>query len=703
MMAELKNAHIALSVSEEGLLTCLALDGRNVIARPAPLFRAVLVTGTNHEDVVFQKNQKVQVSQEAGAILVRVKELATRDGVRDIAITMKITLQNADACFTASIENRSESTVSDFYYPCIGAIDTLEGGSPDWLVPIQSGERYNNVAKLLEGMEGREFLHEITICYPGDSYPGGMSMQWTLLEDGGTCLYYASRDDLFHACTFRASGRLGGITLEKDTMSFVKPGETWACPAVIVRLYKGSWMEAAKAYAAWATKWRKPVKRADWIRKMNGYFLVINKQQYGDENWSYDTLPKLYELAQAHGCDVLGLFGWYHSGHDNQYPMLEVSPTMGGEEALKENIRKVQEAGGHVTLYYQGHLMDITNDYYKKIGCKLEGKNRWGTPYYEFYPKFDHADSLRFFSRKAFTTVCPSCPEWHDLMVERAKWIHSLGADGVLYDQIGGMTPYPCFDESHPHMQNRPSLSYTQGRLKLHGRIRAEVNTYSGFAYMSEHITDVYSQFLDCLHGLGAQPGAKVSSAKGTCNKYANSRPIGADDSSQFRPAQKEARHTMMPELFRYCFPETPVTVRNPNPYIDRRFANYAFLYGFKMEMELRYFTDKEFILNDEDPERRIWVKKVSDLRRRFSAYLLEGFFRAEEGLQNTNPNVKACVFEAEDGKRAAALWNDTDEAQQIDLTLDGMKLNAWASPDGEGEGIPESMPAESILLLYAK
>ena len=206
MMAELKNAHIALSVSEEGLLTCLALDGRNVIARPAPLFRAVLVTGTNQEDVVFQKNQKVQVTQEKDAILLRVEELVTRDGVRNIAITMKITLQDADACFTASIENRSESTVSDFYYPCVGAIDTLEGGAPDWLVPNQSGERYINVAKLLAGMTGRENLHEITA-----SYPGNMSMQWTLLEDGGTCLYYVSRDDLFHACAFRASGRLGGV------------------------------------------------------------------------------------------------------------------------------------------------------------------------------------------------------------------------------------------------------------------------------------------------------------------------------------------------------------------------------------------------------------------------------------------------------------------------------------------------------------
>lgn len=31
------------------------------------------------------------------------------------------------------------------------------------------------------------------------------------------------------------------------------------------------------------------------MKKLNGYFLVINKRQYGDEVWPYETLPELYE------------------------------------------------------------------------------------------------------------------------------------------------------------------------------------------------------------------------------------------------------------------------------------------------------------------------------------------------------------------------------------------------------------------------
>ena len=51
-----------------------------------------------------------------------------------------------------------------------------------------------------------------------------------------------------------------------------------------------------------------------------------------------------------------------------------------------------------------------------------------------------------------------------------------------------------------------------------------------------------------------------------------------------------------VPELFRYTFPQTLMTARNPNPYMDERLVNYAFVYGFKLEMEVYTLFHKQFL-----------------------------------------------------------------------------------------------------------
>lgn len=686
-MALLKNDLVTLSIDDKGRIGELRLSGgQNVIARPVPLFRAVLKAGENWECTALGEDQAVRVIQEDGIVRVVADSLKTRTGELDISVELTLRLEGDAILFGSTLDNHSDATVNEWFYPCLGEMTTLEGGRPDLLFPRHLGERVKDVCGYLSGIRRREGLHELSATYPGP-----MSMQWMILEDGGTCLYLTGRDEKIHASALRAKGsNEGGVTLEMNKLAFVRPGEKWTCPDYMARLYRGSWMEGAREYADWASSWRVPVRPKEWIRRMNGYFLVIMKQQFGDECWPYGDIPKLYEYAQAHGFDALGLFGWYHSGHDNRYPDLEVSPTLGGAEGLKAGIEKVHERGGHVTLYYQGHLMDVGSDYYRAEGRRMEGKTRWGTPYYEFYDKFCFSDYLHYFSKKPFATICPSCAPWHELMAQRADWVRSFGADGILYDQIGGMPPYPCFDESHGHMENRPSLSHTQGRIRLHKRIRAQVDAYQEFAYMTEHVTDVHSQFPDCLHGIGSYPGAK---GDGASNAEMAAQRCNADSAGMI----------MMPELFRYTFPETMITIRNPKPYVERRFANYALIYGYKLEMELRYETDRTFIEADGDPAARDYVFRLARMRKDHEDYLLLGRFLAQEGLSGLTPGVKAAVFAREDGRRAAVLWNDTDETLPVRLTLDGQVLTAWASPEGAGDGIPETIGPECALMLYQK
>lgn len=686
-MAFLKNDFVKLSVDERGRIDELSLaGGHNVIARPAPLFRAVMLKGENWECTALGEDQTLRVIQEEDAIRIQADRLSSRMGDLDISVEMTLRLDGDQIRFGSTLDNRSDATVNEWFYPCLGEIDTLEGGRPDLLFPRHLGERVRDVGAYLQNIRRRDGLHELSATYPGP-----MSMQWMILEDGGTCLYLTGHDAKIHASALRAKGsEAGGVTLEMNKMAFVRPGEKWVCPEYLARLYRGSWMEGAREYAAWASSWRVPVKPKEWIRHMNGYFLVIMKQQYGDECWRYGDIPKLYDYAQAHGFDTLGLFGWYHSGHDNRYPELEVSPTMGSAEGLKAGIGAVHDRGGHVTLYYQGHLMDVGTDYYRNEGSRLAGKTRWGTPYYEFYDKFCFSDYLHYFSKKPFATICPSCVSWHELMAQRADWVHSFGADGILYDQIGGMPPYPCFDVSHGHMEDRPSLSHTQGRIRLHKRIRAQVDTHENFAYMTEHVTDVHSQFLDCLHGIGSYPGAK---GDGASNAEMAAQRCNADSAGMI----------MMPELFRYTFPETMITIRNPKPYVDRRFANYALLYGYKLEMELRYETDRTFIEEDRDPADRDYAFRLAKMRADHEDYLILGRFLAQEGLSGLTPGVKAAVYAREDGRRAVALWNDTDETLPIGVVLEGQALNAWVSPEGAGDGIPGTIGPEGAMMLYMK
>jgi len=700
-MISLNNGVIRLDIDDNARLTYfenLKNSHGNLIIDPKPLFRLNLHTGTDYEDMAFGELQEPSVSLTDGIAVIRLDHIRSRIADSAVSLELRVSLDGDRVRFGASMKNYSESTVAELYYPCIGLMNKLDDGRTDLLWPNQLGERIMDLENHLLKMKTREALHTLR-----GNYPGPLSMSWMMLTGRETCMYFCNEDPKLHVSSLRACGTdKGGFSLELDKMCFVEPGQTFEFPETVVRLYTGSWMEGADEYAAYASTWRRPIKHKDWTRRMNGYFLVINRQQYGDEIWPYDTLPELYELAKAHGYDTIGLFGWYKTGHDNNYPDLEVSESMGGEEELKKNIKAVQADGGHVTLYYQGHLMDVNSSFYKKLGYKLEGRTLYNNPYYEFYPKACNSDFARTFSRRVFATVCPSCTEWHQLMANRIDWIASFGADGTLYDQIGGMPPYPCFNKEHPHMDGRPSLSYTQGRLKLHKKIREHVADHDDFAFFSEHVTDAYSQFLDCVHGIGASPSAQISEKTGKA-QAASDPGVGTASYGIGRSAGmgSAAGRRMMPQMFRYCFPETNVTVRNPQPTTDQRLASYAFVFGLKLEMELRYLTDREDIERDFEPEKRIYSKAVSDLRREYEKYLLLGSFRAEEGITNPYITLFAERFVAEDGTAAIALWNDSKESRSTaELKFEGT-AKCWATVSAKGDGmIAELAPGEIAIVL---
>ncbi|MDR2114761.1 MAG: DUF6259 domain-containing protein [Planctomycetaceae bacterium] len=664
----LEDEQFCLEVDNSGRIIRLEnkLSGKgNIITRPTNgIFKMVCKQGENWETVIDPEHQTYKITKTENTIQIVIDHVKTDKSSTDLTLTMNITLKEGTLHFGAEFDNReNDLTVVEFCYPRIAVIKSLGNGKKfDLLWPLQAGRRIPNFTD-----------------YKGnfvETYPSFLCMQWMALTDNEETLYLSGRDSEFYTTTLSA-GNSNGVGLAITRFLFVKPKEKRTTPETILQLYSGSWHRAANEYRTWASSWRINRSKPDWVHDVIGYFLVINKQQYGDEMWDYETLPKLYDLAKSHGFDTLGLFGWYQGGHDNTYPDIQVGKTLGGAEKLRENIKKVQQNGGHVTLYVQGHLIDVTSDFYKRYGAQVEGKSHWGSPYFEHYNKSSQSEFLRLFTSKVFSTACPSSPLWQDRMVQNVDFVAGFGADAMLVDQIGGMPPKPCFNEEHPHPKNCPGLSYVSGRISLLNKMwnrTREVDGVRGkdFAFFTEHITDTYSQFADFLHGIDTFPGT-----------------------------------TAFPEMFRYCFPETIITVRNPAPFISETFVNYAITYGFVMEMEIRYRNDCEHVLQDRSAAQREYAAKIGALRKQYRNVLGRAKFVDEEHLDIGNRNIKCKAFESESGNRiAVVLWNSTDKPQTPKLTVKGYKLIETANADGKltKPELPETISPQRILLsIYEK
>lgn len=659
-------------------------------------FRMTLRLGDCMETLVSPERQaRPDIQADGDTLRIRHDTLVAFDGQRlhtlPIALTLTVSL-GADErlTFGATIRNDSDAQILDFTYPCIGKIRTLTGPAPALLMPAQAGLRYQNIGR---NLGGRARDYENSSNSISAQHPATASMSWMALTDDVCTLFLSSRDRNFFPTNLRVQGEPGQdtVTLKIERYLCLSPGQSLEVGDTVLDLYAGTWHKGARDYAEWMRAYRPEHPVPEWIRNMAGLFLVINKQQFGFEMWPYDTLGTLHQHAKANGCDTLGLFGWYHSGHDNQYPDLEVSPTLGGADALRDHIAAVQKDGGHVFLYYQGHLIDETSPYYREgDGREVASKNIWGSAYVDFYSKSHYSDMLRDYSRKVFHVACPSSEKWRKLMVERQNWLASFGADGCLYDQIGGCASYICFDPTHNHPLNNPALALTGGRRKLLDELQTNSKQTIGpeFAFFSEHITDLYSAYLDAVHGINAAPGGE-----------------GAFAAVAAHP--EEVRTLNYPALFRYCFPDTIITVRNPSPRIPQRMANYALAFGFRPEMEIRYQTDREELLADVYAEERVYAQKLSALRLRYPQLLLRGRFVDTDLIGASNPALIATSFVAEDGQSmAVVLWNDTDAAQSTQpfAPVDGWRFLEYETPDGTAPELPETMPARAIAVaLFQK
>ncbi len=601
--------------------------------------------------------QSGTVRQEENSLVVSYPSLTghvAREGqTRElrVSLVLKVTLDGDHLVWTATIDNQETSKaieITEIWVPWIRGIGHLGlGHTADALYwPDRAGRRIPNpYAKLssagrprpLLGRRGEDTALMMTYPYPA-------SMQWFTFNNGAEGLYFGSHDKtLMTTCLYVNTGE--GETLSASIVKypFVQAGERWSSEPSVTQVYRGGWHEAAHTYRAWTDGWIPKPNPPDWVRRTTGWLIPPGKGQTGHIRSVYADIPGIWRQARKAGINVVNYFGWVKQGFDNLYPEYEPDEAMGGADGLKAALAQIERDGGRTILYTQGQLIDPSTSFYRAKGKSIVARDVWGYEYLEAYGGRGEGTLLDVMQNKYFGVACPMADGWYERLISQFEMAKGFGAQGILFDQMGGRPPYICYSTEHPH--TKPSLAAAPGKVRNMQRIHEVMRARDpNFVFVVELATDCYSGLVDVIHshGIGFWPEPEAFG-----------------------------------ELLRYTFPEPVITNRGGGPHDRRAQLGYAFTLGWRIDAALRDVTD---------PVLAPYLTRINELRNAHPELLLEGRFVDTENFLCDNSEVASHAF-VSGNDLAVTVWNPTAIPQSIRIAAPGYALRSaeWQDPTWSG------------------
>ena len=376
-------------------------------------------------------------------------------------------------------------------------------------------------------------------------------------------------------------------------------------------------------YRAWSeSEWLTPIKHKKSIEKLNGWQRIIMKHQFGEIYLKYDDLPRIFREGKKYGIGMILLFAWWEEGMDNGYPNYRPSEDLGGEEKLRKAIKTINDEGGQVILYANGHIIDISTEYYKNEGYKYTAKDIDLNDYREHY-MFSNSGTILKMGNKSFAAGCYGTKEWPEKIMEIERRHLSLGSNGTFFDQLGcGF--YLCFDNTHSHgnrIDTDPEL-----RLPTVKKIQDSLDENQWFG--TEWVIDRMSPHVDFTHGCGC--GMTY-----TPDAY--------------------------PYLFRYTYPE----IITSNRFIHdekkgfEKHLNYAFVFGLIFDVSI--YRCRATL--EQAPRFGEYVSKLVQMRKKYIDHFVYGKFDLPDIVLPDGVWGAKYTF---GGDAITTLWNDSDSDYEI-------------------------------------
>jgi hypothetical protein len=502
-------------------------------------------------------------------------------------------------------------------------------------------------------------------------YPSGKAtMQWYTLnnDDGG--LYIGSHDseELKKSFTLSYDQPSHSYAASLTQYPFCSTNQLATLVPFILKPYKGSWYKAAGVYSNWFSTLSFKPQVPDWVTNNSGWLLSILKQQNGGALWKYKDIEKLYQIADKNGLDVVGLFGWGTGGHDQLYPNYIADSLLGGKAALMAALKKAGNYHKKTIMYANGQLIDAATDFYRIHGNEVMA-------YDELLEPEDLRVMRKFYDYTAVTFAkgCSGSELWRKTMLALAVQAHELGANGILFDQLGVIDAPACYNTGHLH--KNPATAFTTERYSMLKEIVDHMHQIDpDFVVMTEGIIDVLQASIVYNHGWGE------GFAANSTNKNS------------------------FPALYRYTFPGQIITQRHGTPMQNRLTANYACLYGLRHEIESRYAADVKYLTEGTVPkiqdyqyivnppeikmmqqtdigESQAYLHRLIDFERANEQFFMKGTFVDEEGIRNKSIELQAKGFK-HGNQLGVVVCNNNSVATPIAVTVPGYHLKEIKSPE---------------------
>lgn len=592
-------------------------------------WRIMLDDGLRTEIPVLSSQQKgaVSVSKEGVITVVYDNLLSEWGGTYPVRFSLEIKAEDGLIKFTPTIENNTEAVrVNEVQCPMASFSELCGDKAKDALyLPTGLGRRVENPWAWMEASTPKYYIHDEKENVFNIPYPRS-TMSWFGIQSGDKFLYLVRPDADMRYCFLSVRQRIHSdpseLTLYFNHFPMARPGEKLTLPPSCVGLLDGDWRAAADKYRAYADKafYKVPAK-ADWVKNMTGWQRIMFRTSFGEDLLKPSDLPEVYRIGKQYGLNTIFVFAWWLEGMDRGYPKYE-EPWPGAFDELRENIKKVQDMGGHIILECNCHFLDQQSDFYKQYGDQVKILDINGSDVRAQYSYAGRGEFRVVNGKNQFPLICTCTPLWRGQILSQLRQMgDDLGAQCVFADCYGGCPFQPCFNDAHEH---GPRIDEEwAGKRKFWEDALAYADE-SGHVLATEVVSEGAACYNQFIHG--------------------NVNASFAIKSDEF------------PQMFRYTYPEVITSnrgVRSSDGQYDRQ-MKYAMMTGMRMDAEV--FVCRTTI--DKDPAYAECVKYCTEKLDEYGEYFYDGRFTVLDVTERPYYLKLAEYYSADGSKVLRILYN---------------------------------------------